>query len=792
VKLPLSWLEEWASVPWAAEELARRLTFAGFEVEGSEVAAPPFTGVVVARIVSAEPHPQADKLKVCRVESGAGDAVQIVCGAANARAGLTVALAQVGAMLPGDVRIKAAKLRGVESSGMLCSAKELGLAAQSDGLLELPGDAPVGAGLRDWLRLDDPIIELKVYPNRGDALSVRGLAREVVALTGGALQGPRFAVAPVTTSHVHPVVVDAPNAAPRFLTRVVTGVDNRRHSPQWLTERLRRCGLRSISPVVDVTNYVMLELGQPLHAYDRRLLSGAMHVRMARAGEPLELLDGRQLELGDDVLVIADAERAIGLAGIMGGNGTAITEDVTDVLLEVAYFAPDAIAGRARRHGLQTDASQRFERGVDPEGQRHAMERATALLLELCGGQAGPVGEAVEPASLPPRPPVLLRRGRLRQLVGGELPAPSVEAAFRALQFGVETLPEGWRVTPPSWRFDLTIEADLAEEAMRIIGYDQVPEEPKPLPQRIGRRPEAEIVERVVLDALVGRGFQEVLNYTFVDPALQERLFPGVRGIRLANPIAADQSVMRVSLWPGLLRNALENQRRQQDRVRVFELGSVFLGERGTVREPRQVAGLALGRRLPEQWGAPADPADFFDLKADVEAVLALSGDPAAFGFEAATLPCLHPGRSARVLRDGTPIGWIGELHPELVRALDCGSAPLLFELDLAQATLRGLPKVAAPSRFPQVRRDLAVTVPAGLPLSRIKDRVSVAAGSLLRELRVFDLYQGPGIESGRKSIAFGLIFQDNDKTLKDEDADRLMAAVAADLKANLDARLRD
>jgi phenylalanyl-tRNA synthetase beta chain len=573
---------------------------------------------------------------------------------------------------------------------------------------------------------------------------------------------------------------------------VVGGVDNRRRSPEWLTERLRRCGLRSISPVVDVTNYVMLELGQPLHAYDRRRLVGSMTVRMAREGEPLELLDGRQLQLASDVLVIADDEKAIGLAGIMGGNGTAITDDVTEVLLEVAFFAPDAIAGRARRHGLQTDASQRFERGVDPEGQRRAMERATQLLLAICGGQAGPVHEAVEVAALPVRPPVLLRRGRLRQLVGGELPAPAVGAAFRALQFGVETGPDGWRVTPPSWRFDLTIEADLVEEAMRIIGYDQVPEQPKALPQRMGRRPESVVSERVLLDTLVGRGFQEVLNYTFVDPALQQRLFPDATAIRLANPIAADQSVMRVSLWPGLLRAALENQRRQQDRIRLFELGSVFIKAGPAVQEPRKVAGLVFGSRLPEQWGAAAEPVDFFDLRSDVEAVLALSGEPGAFRFEPAPLACLHPGRSARILRGDVAIGWIGELHPELVRQLDTPAAPLLFELDLAGATRARLPEVTPASRFPQVRRDLAVTVPAAEPLSRLKDRVSVVAGSLLRELRVFDLYQGPGIEAGRKSIAFGLIFQDNNKTLKDEDADHLVAAIAADLKANLDARLRE
>jgi phenylalanyl-tRNA synthetase beta chain len=793
VKLPLSWLKEWVAISLPPAELSSRLTLAGFEVESCAAAAPPFSGVVVAQISDAVPHPQADKLRICTVTTGAASPVQIVCGAANARAGIKVALAQVGAKLPGDLSIKAATLRGVESSGMLCSARELGLAAVSEGILELPADAPLGASLRDYLDLDDPVLEVSIYPNRGDAMSVQGLAREVSALLQQPLTGPAIAPVAVTSAATHPVQVEAPAASPRFLSRVVVGIDNTRATPDWMQERLRRSGLRPISPVVDVTNYVMLELGQPMHAYDRARLTGEMRVRMARSGESLELLDGRTIELQPDVLVIADSQRAIGLAGVMGGNGTAISETATEVLLEVAYFTPDAIAGRGRRYGLQTDASQRFERGVDPQGQGAAIERATQLLIDLCGGNAGPVTHSGDEAGILPRATLTLRRAKLARLVGTALPDAEVEAAFRALQMQVTATADGWQVTPPSWRFDIAIEPDLVEEAIRVIGYDRVPESPALFPQRFRSRPESVVDERVVLGTLVDRGYQEALNYAFVDPVLQQQLFPDASAVRLANPIAADLAVMRVSLWPGLLKCALENQRRQQERVRLFELGAVFLPETaGTVGELRRIGGVVLGSRLPEQWATRSEGADFFDLKADVIAILSLSNQIEVFEFTTESISCLHPGRSAQVLRDGQSVGWLGELHPALVRALDLPSAPLLFELDLLAATAQALPKAAPISRFPQVRRDLSVTVPQGVPLSALKGRATVAAGSLLRDLRVFDVYQGQGIETGRKSIAFGLIFQDNHRTLKDDEADRLVSAVAADLLQHLDAKIRE
>jgi phenylalanyl-tRNA synthetase beta chain len=791
MKIPLSWLREWVDIPWSAPELARRLTLSGFEVEGVEAAAPPFDGVVVAQITSLAPHPEADRLRVCQVDAGSAP-LQIVCGAANARAGLKVALARVGATLPEEMHIKAATLRGVESAGMLCSAKELGLAATSSGLLELPDDVRVGVSLRDALDLDDPILELKVYANRGDSMSVQGVAREVSALTGTALK-PR-AAGPVKISGPAgtPPQVYAPEAAPRLLTRRITGLDNHGATPLWMQERLRRAGLRSISPVVDVTNYVLVELGQPMHAYDATRLQGALQVRMARAGETLQLLDERRLDLQSDVLVIADDTGPIGMAGVMGGLGTAVTTDIRDVLLEVAYFAPDAIAGRARRYGLQTDASQRFERGVDFSAQAAAMTRATELLLTLCGGVAGPVQEVVHAPALPPRPPVLLRRGRLALLSGAEFAAAQVEQSLTRLGMAVTPHAQGWMVTPPAWRFDIAIEADLIEEVLRVIGFDAVQEQPKPLAQRFTRRSESLIDERALLDALTARGYQEAITYAFVNPQLQSRLFPQHNALRLANPIAADLAVMRVSLWPGLLKAARENLSRQQSRVRLFERGAVFLHDGTGLNEPLHVAGIAIGGRAPEQWAAGRETVDLFDMKADVTALLQLAGPAAQFEWRDGAPHCLHPGRSASIWRDGVRVGAVGELHPSLSTELDLSAGSVLFELDITPALNANVPRYSAVSRFPQVRRDLSITVPLATPLSAILSRVTVAAGSLLRDLTVFDIYQGAGIESTRKSIALGLIFQDNNKTLKDDEADALMASVAADLSASLDAKVRN
>jgi phenylalanyl-tRNA synthetase beta chain len=793
MKLPISWLKDFVDIPWDTAELSRRLTDCGFEVEGVEPAAPAFSGVVVAEITAIAAHPEADKLRICQVNVG-GASVQIVCGAANARAGLKAPLATVGAVLPGDLKIKAAKLRGVESAGMLCSAKELGLAATSTGLLELAADAPVGANVRDYLQLDDAVLEIKVYANRGDSMSVQGVAREIAALAGSALKAPAASGAAASLAAAKaavPAVVQAPAAVPRLLVRRLSGLNNTGTTPLWMQERLRRAGLRSINPAVDVTNYVLIEFGQPMHAYDARRVTGALTARLARAGEQLTLLDERRIELTPDVLLIADERAPLGMAGVMGGLETSITPDVTELLLEVAFFTPDAIAGRGRRYGIQTDASQRFERGVDPQGQAAAMQRATELLLALCGGEASAVAETVNPAALPVRAPVVLRRTRLAMLTGADIPDARVEQSLRSLGMQVAPHSLGWTVTPPSWRFDIAIEADLIEEVLRIVGFDAVQESPRRMPQRFARRSESVVDERALLDALTARGYQEAISYAFVDPAVQQAMFPDQSALRLTNPIAADLAVMRVSLWPGLLKVALENLSRQQDRVRLFERGTVFLQQGGTLREQLRVGGIAVGPRAPEQWATGRDAVDVFDIKSDFCALLALAGGGAQFEWRAADLACLHPGRGAVVLRDGHEIGWLGELHPSVAAGLEITAQCMLFELDLTVALHAPLPQLVPVSRFPQVRRDLSITVPVETPLSAILSRASVAAGSLLRELRVFDLYQGAGIEPTRKSIALGLILQDNDKTLTDGDADALMAAVAADLGETLDARIR-
>jgi phenylalanyl-tRNA synthetase beta chain len=850
MRVPYSWLAEWVDVPWSARELGSRLTMSGFELDALEPAAPEFTKVVVAEILAAERHPQADKLQVCKVSTGqGGETLQIVCGASNARAGLKTALAMVGAKLP-DLEIKAARLRGVESFGMLCSAKDLGLAESSNGIVEFDADAPVGRSVRDYLDLNDSVLELNITANRGDAMSIIGIAREVAALTGKKLTGPQAVPPnggrPVVLSETavkgsvsrsgagahssngatpaagdrFPVSLDAPAACPTFAGCVIRGVNNKASTPLRIRERLRRAGVRSISPVVDVTNYVMLELGQPMHAYDLNKLQGEIRVRFARAGEKITLLDGKTIEASPDVLFITDREGPVGLAGIMGGQRTSVSPETTDVFFEVAYFSPDAIIGRARRWSLLTDAVQRYERGIDPTGQRRAIERALDLLTGIAGGSAGPVIVTQSEDHQPKRSPVALRRSQLDRLLGVSIPDERVTSTLEALQMRVMKTPQGWEATPPAYRFDITIEADLVEEVARIVGFEAIPETDALAPQRFRAAPEEIPSEHVILEALAMRGYEEAITYAFVDPALQSKLFPERESIALSNPIASDMSVMRVSLWPGLLRAALENQRRQQDRIRLFEHGARFVVADGDLtREVDTLAGVACGPRLPEQWGVPRDmraPADFYDVKSDLEALFVATGAGKSFTFEPVSMPCLHPGRSARVLREGREVGFIGELHPSLVRELDFTYSPVLFELDLggtvsglsataharlqqngAQSDFAGALAVEKPqhrevSRFPQVRRDIAVVVDETVSLSALTDRVVFTASTLLQSLRVFDVYRGAGVEIGRKSIALGLIFQDISRTLTDDDVERTMAAIVTDLRESLNAKIRE
>ncbi|HEX5419944.1 MAG TPA: phenylalanine--tRNA ligase subunit beta [Gammaproteobacteria bacterium] len=790
MQINLEWLRDFVDVDNDGRALAEELTTLGLEVDSVTSAAPPVSGIVVAKVLECRPHPNADKLSLCVVDDGAGQH-PVVCGAPNVRAGIAAPFAPVGARLPDGTLIKAAKLRGIVSEGMLCSARELGLAEDVDGLLLLDETARAGTSLVEHLALDDAILDVDITPNRGDCFSVLGIAREIAAKRGLGLKSPFAGTVAPAIAEAFPVALEAPEACPRFALRVVRGVRAGLRSPLWMRERLRRAGVRAIHPIVDVTNYVMLELGQPLHGYDLSKLNGSIAARMARPGESLELLDGRTIDLEPDVLVIADEAGPVGLAGIMGGARTAVTPETTDVLLESAFFAPAAIAGRARRYGLHTDASLRFERGVDPGGQVRALERAAALLIEIAGGRPGPVLVAEEPERLPPRRAVPLREQRVQALLGLEIETEDVEQLLGRLGIELDRRPGGWEAAPPSYRFDLQIEEDLIEEVGRSFGYDRIPAIPGAGTAHLGRASEHRIDEDRLADLLVARGYTEVITYGFVDRSLDEAVSPDAARVPLANPITSDMDVMRSSLWPGLLLVAKQNLSRQQARLKIFEIGRRFTRSGDAVLETAALAGLVLGSRSPEHWDIKAHEADFYDLKADVEALLEPTGRLQDFRFEPAVHPALAPGRTARIVSDTRPAGWIGVLHPELQSRLELRSPALLFSLELSEAAAAVVPVYRSFSKFPAVRRDLALIVPAGVAAADLIGTARVAVGDLLREILIFDVYTGQGIEAGRKSVALGLILQGVSRTLTDKDADRAVHSVTRELEREHGATIR-
>jgi phenylalanyl-tRNA synthetase beta chain len=795
VNITHRWLQEFVALEVTGSGLARQLTLAGLEVEAITPVAPPFSGVIVGEVLAARRHPDADKLAVCEVTTDGVDRLQIVCGAPNARAGIKVAVAVVGARLPNDVVIRRAKLRGVESQGMLCSARELGLGMEHDGILELAPEAILGVDLRTALDLDDTILEVKATPNRGDCMSVFGIARDYAAAQRREYLRYRPLAVPATSAARVSLRLDAPEACSLIMGRAIRGVRTGVQSPPWLRERLRRIGQGSISPIVDVTNYVMAELGQPLHAYDAARLAGGLSVRWAAPAERITLLDGTEYALAPDMLVIADDAGAVGLAGIMGGLGTAISAETTDVLLEAAHFEPDAIAGRARRVGLFTDAGQRFERGVDPALPPIAIERATQLILSIVGGDAGEVlvTRAAAPRAAGQVADTLsLRRSRLTRLLGVSVPDAEVRDLLEAISERVTDTEDGWRVVPPTHRFDLRIEADLIEEIARLRGFDSIAEAPARAPQLPGAASELRVPDERLLVAMIDRGYREAITYSFVDPVLQRALFPTEPALALANPISAELSEMRVSLWPALLQACRENLRRQQSRVRLFEVGKKFSLHGQSVQEIATLAGVVTGASLPEQWGARASAVDFYDVKADLVALLHMAGDQDALRFEAGELGCLRPGRSARIFRGATPIGWLGELHPKLVRSMGFPQSPLLFELEIEAAFAANVLQFKKISKYPSVRRDLAVVVDEALPLAVLAKNVTLSAAELLSELRIFDIYRGSNIDSARKSVALGLILQDSSRTLTDVDADAVMAKVISSLRDVLSATIRD
>jgi len=791
MKFSEQWLRGWVSPQVSRDELVARLSMAGLEVDSVTPAAGAFTGVVVGEVLSTEQHPDADKLRVCQVSNGA-ETFQVVCGAPNVRPGLKIPFAMIGAALPGDFKIKKAKLRGVESNGMLCSQAELQVGEGNDGLMELPTDAPVGQDFRAYMELDDASIEVDLTPNRGDCLSVAGLAREVGALYDAAVTRPTVATVTAVHDQVVPVEVVASAACPRYLGRVIRNVDLSRPTPLWMVERLRRSDVRSIDAVVDITNYVMLELGQPLHAFDLAEINGGIRVRMAEEGEKLVLLDGQEVSLRADTLVIADHQRALAIAGVMGGEHSGVSATTRDIFLESAFFDQIAVAGKARSYGLHTDASHRYERGVDWQLAREATERATGLLLDITGGEAGPVIETVSEQHLPSVEPIILRAERIEQMLGMKMEAAEVERLLTALGLTVSSHPsEQWRVVVPSHRFDIALEVDLIEELARLYGYNRLPVR---YPQaRLAPQPRAEAQSDLpaLRRLLVARGYQEAITYSFIDQKWFELFNPGVEPLLLANPISADMSAMRSSLWPGLVKSLQHNLNRQQDRVRLFESGLRFVGQLDGLKQEPMLAGVICGSRLPEGWAQGRDAIDFFDVKADVEAVLGFAGAQDEFRFVSGHHPALHPGQTARIERNGREVGYLGALHPELSKTLGLDRPVFVFELVLAEVAVGRLPKFHELSRFPEVRRDLALVADREVSATAVMDVIRENAGEWLTDLRLFDVYQGKGIDPLRKSLAVGLTWQHPSRTLTDDEVNASTQQILTSLEERLNATLR-
>ncbi|MCG2634372.1 MAG: phenylalanine--tRNA ligase subunit beta [Gammaproteobacteria bacterium] len=786
------WLREWVNPPLNSQSLAEQLTMAGLEVDGITAAGADLTKVVVGEVTQVEPHPDADRLRVCQVNVGAPERLNIVCGAPNVAAGVKVPTALIGARLPNGLKIKKSKLRGVPSQGMLCSSTELGLGEDASGLLHLTESAIPGTPISQQLGLNDQIIEIDLTPNRGDCLSIRGVAREVAALNDLAISAPIFGPSDPVNEERYRVKVEATAACPRYLTRVIRGVDPAATAPQWLRERLRRCGIRSISAVVDVTNYVLLELGQPMHAFDLDQLSGAVTVRLAKAEEQIELLNGSRATLAPDMLLIADEQKPLALAGIMGGAASGVKTETTSLLLESAFFTPSAIIGRARRLGLHTDSSHRFERGVDPELQRMAMERATGLLLEIAGGQPGPINEITTASELPRRAPVRFRPERTRQLLGVDTSDASIKGIFERLGLAVvDSDQTKWTITPPSHRFDIALEVDLIEEIGRIVGYNNIPETMPQGSLELRPAPERHLSINQICEHLANRGYQEVISYSFVDAALERKISPELQPKALVNPLSGDLSVLRTTLWSSLLPLMLHNQNRQQSRIRLFETGLCFLpGE--TLAQIPVLAGAVSGPSLPEQWGRDRDTAEFFEIKGDLEALIRNTGQMERFSFQSAAHPALHPGKSARIHFDDQPVGWLGEIHPGLKEDLDLRDSVILFQLEQAPLQSRRLPAFSEVSRFPSIRRDIALLVPATLAVGTLMTRVRQVAGAELDDLVLFDCYRGEGVPSGQKSIALGLTWNDSSSNLTDSKVEILLNQTISALTSEFGATLRD
>ncbi|QTL41413.1 phenylalanine--tRNA ligase subunit beta [Xenorhabdus budapestensis] len=789
------WLREWANPAISSEELSDQITMAGLEVDSIEKVAGQFHGVFVGEVVECAQHPNADKLRVTKVNVGGDRLLDIVCGAPNCRQGLRVAVATVGAVLPGDFKIKAAKLRGEPSEGMLCSFSELGITSDQDGIIELPADAPIGTDLRDYMKLDDNAIEISITPNRADCLSIQGVARDVAVINKLSMVQPEIESVKPSTDATFSIRVDAPEACPRYLGRVIKNVNIKAVTPLWMREKLRRGGIRSIDPAVDVTNYVLLELGQPLHAFDLERLSGSIIVRMAEQGEKLTLLDGNHAELSADTLIIADEKQPLAIAGIFGGEYSGVNAETQHILLESAFFAPLVITGRARRYGLHTDASHRFERGVDPQLQYKAMEYATQLLIAICGGEAGEIIDVTSESHLPKPATIILTRRKLDRLVGHHIADEQVTDILTRLGCQVTKHNDCWEAVAPSWRFDMQIEEDLVEEVARIYGYNNIPDVPICADLVMTSHREADLSLKRVKTMLVDKGYQEAITYSFVDPKIQQYLHPQQEALLLPNPISADMSAMRLSLLTGLLTTVVYNQNRQQNRVRLFETGLRFVPDESAeygIRQELMLGGVIAGNCFDEHWLIEKQAVDFFDLKGDLESVLELTGKLSEISFKAEEHPALHPGQSAGIYLGNNYIGYIGVVHPELERKLDLNGRTVIFELLWANLADRIIPEMKEVSRFPSNRRDIAIVVPENVAAEDILVECKKVGINHIVGINLFDVYCGKGVAEGYKSLAISLILQDTSRTLEEEEIAATVNKCVAALEQRFQASLRD
>jgi phenylalanyl-tRNA synthetase beta chain len=789
MKFSEQWLREWVNPSIDSDALVAQITMAGLEVDGVDSVAGEFTGVVVGEVLSLEPHPDADKLNVCQVSDGS-ETFQIVCGASNVKAGIKIPFAKISAVLPGNFKIKKARLRGVESFGMLCAESELGLAEKSDGLMILATDAPTGSCIRDYLLLDDKCIDVDLTPNRSDCLSIAGLAREVGVLNKEQVTPPEFEAVSISHSDTFPVEIENHEACPKYFGRVIKNVDLSKESPLWLQEKLRRSGLRSIDPAVDVTNFVLLELGQPMHAFDQGQLNGSITVRNAKSGELLTLLDGQEINLRDDTLVIADQSGPLAIAGVMGGQKSGVSDKTTNIFLECAFFTPLALAGKARSYGLHTDSSHRFERGVDYKLQQFAMERATRLLIDIVGGEAGPISEVVSEENLPKKTTVKLRESKVASLLGLKIEATEIEDILTRLGLILTSKEsDGWVFEVPSYRFDISIEPDLIEEIGRVYGYDKLPKTSALGEITLKEDDESSVSQEFFADRLISLGYQEAITYSFVEQKLQEMITPDQESIALANPISVDLAVMRTSLWPGLLKALSYNQNRQQARVKFFETGLKFEKKQSEIIQTRMISGLASGTAQPESWNSPARKLDFYDVKADLENLFC-SVD-SAITFEKAEHAALHPGQTAKIVKNDQVIGYLGAIHPKLQKYLDLNGSVYLFELCLDEAVKGAIPHFTEVSKYPEVRRDLAIVIDQQVPFESVRSEVIAHAGQDLVNVLLFDVYAGENIGKGLKSLGFALVWQRIDRTLNDEEINQAFESIVSALNAKFGANIR-